>query len=514
MSDDLRPKPVSWALTVHPTKAQAKSDQKTALEGDKESAANEPISHPFLALRIRSQVSNRGYLNSFLSYECSQVNANLDVLKYGLQPSSEFSEIVDSLDKVFDKNGSSLKDAALSMLKIADDFQDKELLAAMVLYLDPSFFVSEYLIPILEEDHYIQDLQGNKNFVVRVLSAYWKDDLKELFSFVDFKNVSKLNKLAENLAALPYPQDVMDALIEISNEKGDGANDIKNKIHRIVLLTLQKLGKENLEVPLSTVQGLYSSSIDTDISDGAYAILKDKHESDALEILIRLINDNSDDSYETRLRRFWAIHDLACLPKGNAAKLLKEFVLSSNDSFLVNYACYELGLNTGEEGKNALASIILKDASSERPSNALAFVAFMVKHRKEFADILKLVCSMQYADSTLANVYRNTEAAEFNKIQVDEKGCLTFSLYDTQPTVNVTDVFSMIGLETIIRWGLEDKSLTTKKNVLDLLEYAYKSNPRKISALINAQLEMDDPKTNNFLLGIADVKEAAKRRRQ
>lgn len=523
MSDnDLRPQPVGTApklLTFQGVKQvePAEPEVISTIADEKEPVIT--LHHPFLVANVRHDASSSGFLSGFLDHESIEMQGNqFDAIEMAFCGSSKLTDLVDPLVRELERRSIDPNTAFLALLKNTEDVNDKAVLAAVLILRDLDFFVSDFVSPVMEERPYFENLESNKKFCLRFLDALDEDELRSVFCRMDFSASCRLNPLAKSLSELKDPELVLSTLLDIANDESsslitasndDYLQNHKKRIHKIVVLVMKSLKKADKPVPSEPLKTLYATCDDSDISDEAIALFETAKIQDEGKFLLDLIKDDSDMEYEARRRRFWAISDYATRLKEKAVGGLKRFISQSDDSFLVSFACYELVNRFEKKGQNALASVIYEQVTGNRLSIPLAYVGFMMRHNQSYVDIFKSVLSMNYSGrSNLALAYSNLDGTEITKMRVGDNDLPTFYAAYNMPADTIVDIFTMLGLRTCIQWAMSDGKGHTYDNVLDLIQYGYRSDGRRMSALVTAQLEYDDPEVNDLLFAVAGIRNA------
>ncbi len=504
---------------------------------------------PKLVGASREGISSGSYIKAFLSYHADKTLLSLPVNVQSIFACDlKFNEPVDEIKRQFDKDGVDLATVLLSRLQTTKNFAEKSILAKMLFYLDKDKFVTEYLIPCLqvkvevnrqtqalsvisydtvnlpfareqarEYKKYIgNELERNNwSFCEQLLQSLNESEMVELFENTDFAIVVNHEAFGDSLANLKNPASIINALLDLAEVNlSDTTNDDKSqatRIHSILLSAAKALRERQVVISNNILQAIYKTTDNKDIQDTALEYMSKDSEFD--KFLLDFIKDDSDTSYEARLRRFWAIFDYANSKKAAGAKGLKNFILESEDQFLVNYACYELIQRCGVSGKKAFTSAIQKQVKEEKPSLPLAFLTFMVtkfaKLKPEYGEIFKSLLMLNFSDGAgLKQAYENLRDTQISKLQVNDIGVLVFCSAETETIPPMTDLISVTGLKKLFNWEADDRKINTARNILALIEYALEEEREKTLGLLSAEFITDeDTLTKDILHRIAGIKD-------
>lgn len=484
-----------------------------------------PLGELDLPLRRASTVGSN--LSAFLIYLRTQWHDKSEarILELSMRENPDFQGVVDRGVKSFaSRNHVDLNTSLIALLRGVTEIRDKAIVANLLISSEEgrSMFVNDYMAPILDGRPYLSDSPDNPdyNFCTKLICQLEGPDLKRLLKEIDYSQIHNISLFGASLVKIPHRNVLLNTLLEISRDiDTTGFDDKESKekhMQKIALTVMQKFKKDSITIPIQPLKDLYKSSLDDEtISNPATELIKnhpDLSVKSTEQFFLECVKDENDKSDLARRRKFWAIRDYATLLKEGAREGLKEFIMTSDDSYLVNCVSYSLAESCGEKGKNALIEAIAESAKKGEESLALAFVCKMLEFGRSpiYVDLIKRLCVIKYPENAgLGEFFLRNADIQIAKIGRNSKDELTFYKDSLERPGSLIDVLQFIGLEKFVQWALKDDVTgNIAVNLKRLLITLKNDDERAVSSMITGVLAAIPPgisRERQYLLGLGSM---------
>lgn len=457
------------------------------------------FTHINLFTSIRNSTSDMNGLREFFAWANKSFQGDWQhKAKQSLFCDESLAEAVDDLSRDYWKRGISLVPLLKEMLVENENFGDKALIVKMLVSLGyKDEVVNEFFIPALESRKNLKNLSTNNNFCRNFISALDDSAKNEFFKLIDYSEITDMKSFAASVLKTTYPDKALDMLSEVLSFKEAEADDRKEskagiyRLKKILILIMKSLADNAMKFSVSVPERLYKSNTDDDIGEELLEILVTNFGQDALKIIRDVMLDDSDNSEETKSRRFYAINHFVRVTDEYGVPVLKNFVLREKDSFLSFYACYGLARACGIDGRKALISAIANNVRENQLSLPLAAVTKLSAYGESYQDLIRDLMVRNYKEKyDLVQAYKNLSEASFTNLYMDDEGDIIFTVTENSGENLVTDLISNIGIEKFLEWAAygegknEQEKREVKKNAADLLNYACSKNPQKIKEIL------------------------------
>ncbi len=494
-------------------------------ENKGEVAPLDPSLHRSLFAGIRSSVTDIDGLRGFFAWTKKTIQGDWQYkARQSLSCDESFGEAVDDLARYYSKQGINLGSLLKEMLVENEHFEDKALIIKMLVSIGLEDEVtSEFFIPALESRKNLKNLGINKNFCCNFISVLDDSAKKEFFQSLDYSEITDINSFAASVLKTTYPETALNIFSEIIYSKEaeyDDSKENKVNIHklRMILVSLMKnLVNNQMKFSVDIPEKLYKSNTDNEMGEELLEILTTNFGQDASRILREVMMNDSDDSEESRIRRFYAINHFVRATGEYGASVMKDFILKEKDSFLVFYACYGLSKICGVDGRRALIGAIVNNVRENQLSLPLAAVTKLSAYGEPYQDLIRDLMVRNYKEKyDLVQAYKNLSEASFVNFYMDDEGDIIFSLTEGSGENLVIDLISNVGIEKFLDWAAygegknEQEKENVKRNAMDLLNYACGKNFQRIKEILMKAAVNDRGDMLSIFYKLGDMSELAK----
>lgn len=492
-----------------------------------------PLEHLNLQNRVRMLAPHGEDLTRFVRSREAYFHGNQDDILENIR--LQDPALAGTIDQLFEIAKSTNSDPAwilLTMLRNSHVSRQKANLADMLISIDEGAFISDYLMPVLEQRPGYDD--ENVIFCVDLLSNLSEDDLYALFSQVDFSAINTPEKVGQTLSNIPNNRDVLkrdlvlNTLLDIAlDQKDDVYSEDKiqkqKKIQWIVLYAINKSPVPQEFLDSDPLVKLYQTGVDEKIYNGAFLTLKAQRGPLAAPIFLEKALEEYDPNDEVeKSKHYYAMDHYVGAKQDDASEGLEKFILTSKEPLLVYNACYLLAHTCNAKGKQTLINIIRKQVTDGEPSIPLVFLSSMINDDLLYSGLLKIIFSIPYPEvSSLAEAYNKTlDIKRLKIVQEDGKGYFHADV-DPDPKLLV-NVLNAIGIKELVKWTaplLDPKLEEPKRKVVEalrlnlksLFQQALKDDPKHMNSLILGGIALEnDPPIRKFLLDMGLIRYVGK----
>ena len=468
--------------------------------------------HPNFFNGLRKIIQPVEGLRAFIKWQKSKQEDLFlfECIKDALRVDPSIKGTTEDLILSFSKRNIDLISKLKTIFIKSNDFEEKLVIVKTLFSQDQQDdFIYEFLIPVLEKNTKIDNLENNHTFSIQFLSLIEQKDQEKILEVIDYNTICNISNFAKSLIQAIDPVFVMDNLMKKAEtikinefELTDGENKRVNELEKIQLLILailQTLDETKKPLPHDHTETLYRKAVNCKIRNKVSLLLKKHFQvADSSTIFKEEFLNNSELNNTHRKNRFYAIGHYTDVAGENAFPALKKFLLEEEDPFLISYACNNIVKSCGLDGKRALINIIVNQVRGERPSYVLAAVTQMSKYDEVYVDILKGVFIKTFtSDKDLRQAYLKLLGVP--KIYKKDSGALSFYLEPDESNDLVIDLLNpnSLGFKTLVNWatGIEGKTpeirMALRKNAMDILDLACKVNKETITNLFLETLTIE-----------------------
>lgn len=411
----------------------------------------------------------------------------------------------------------------------------KGVLAPVAYFIDQDKFANKYLIPAMEGRPTFELSVNNKKFTIKYLQELAaKNEILKLFSPMDFSKINNREKFIDSLLEVENHEAVLSALADLlaPGVGKDGEVDKfrlfnqnsrrkdHNYIEAITLSYVQKLVEKKIALPKEALKKFYSniSAHDDDNLDAVAKLLNEKSEipiEERIEFFASEMNrsETNEEVSNIHNKKFYATRHLTQAGGERSIDALRKFVLTSDDSALVNYACWQMAELLGDNGKSKFLDIVHESISRGKESLPLAYIMqmFSVSAEDKYIKMFRGLTERPYIEGRgLAEAIETTSGRPIGKIVRTASN--SFSFYnetdswseDVNRSQSVLDVIEFLKIGSLSAWASSNS--TSKENIVSMFKFAKRENESKLVRLI-AQARSFRPEhtTLKFILELGNM---------
>lgn len=491
-----------------------------------------PISPSYkdLFLGFRNATSEIIGLRKFISwFSKDSKGAYIERVNDAFNPSTNDKDALEDLRKSFSEKGIDLTFVLTNLLIKDNSFEEKVQIIKMLLALEKEEeLYNHFLIPALGLKADFESLKNNHEFCCKLLTLLSTQNLRKILNSIDYNQIGNINEFANSLAKNIDGEVLLEELIKIINSfqiEDFSYADIQIKqgnLQKLAVSTLKKLLEHQLPIKIEIIENLHKATTSLDVNKELCETIKANLLHEAPKIFKEQLFDKSDLSDNARLRRSYAINYFSQIAGGYGTKTLKEFIEKEEDPFLVFQAIFLLANKCDLDGKRAILSTIVNQIRENKVSLPLAALTMLLKEGEPYLDILKNLFIRSFATKDCTNgcnlreAYLKLMKVEYGNIFRNKSNVLIFELCNEPKPDLVISLVSNIGLENILKWATgqtqeyEIENNNLRKNVFDILELAWETNPSKMRELAIGSTALGDIKVLNLFTKLAGLNEATK----